>query len=80
MLAWLSSPCPACAYIREYIREEVGSTAACNRCGHRFVLPPNDGRSLLALAWLSVCAVVSVWLYLVLGIDLMPGSSRHPPV
>jgi uncharacterized protein (DUF983 family) len=72
MMSWLSCPCPNCGHKIEYIREQVGSADTCQKCAHAFVLPPNDGRFFLSLLWVSICAVVGMGLYLLLGIDLRP--------
>jgi hypothetical protein len=72
LMAWLSCPCPACGHKAEYIPEQVGATEPCAKCRRPFVLPPNDGRLVLSLAWSSVWAVFVVGLYVLVGIDFRP--------
>jgi hypothetical protein len=56
----LRCKCPGCGTLKEYVAEEVGSTADCLRCGQRFVLQPNHGRAVwqIAAATLAVLLII----------------------
>jgi ribosomal protein S27E len=56
----LRCKCPGCGDLKEYVAEEVGTTADCFRCGQRFTLQPNPGRA----AWQIVSATLAVLLML----------------
>jgi uncharacterized paraquat-inducible protein A len=59
----LRRKCPGCGDLKEYLAEEVGTTADCFRCGQRFTLQPNNGRA----AWQIITATMAV-LLLISGI------------
>jgi len=52
----LRCKCPGCGAPKEYIAEEVGTTADCPRCGNRFTLQPNPGRAI----WQIVAATLGL--------------------
>jgi|SRR6516165_3970496 hypothetical protein len=56
----LRCKCPGCGDLKEYLAEEVGTSADCFRCGKRFTLRANRGRAV----WQIVAATLAV---LVLG-------------
>ncbi|HEY1376746.1 MAG TPA: hypothetical protein VGF55_08120 [Gemmataceae bacterium] len=53
----LRCKCPGCGDQKEYVAEEVGSTADCFRCGQRFTLQGNPGRA----AWQIIAATLAVF-------------------
>jgi uncharacterized paraquat-inducible protein A len=52
----LRCKCPGCGDLKEYVAEEVGTTADCFRCGQRFTLQGNPGRA----AWHVIAATLAV--------------------
>jgi ribosomal protein S27E len=54
----LRCKCPDCGDLKEYVAEQVGTEADCLKCGHRFTLQPNKGRS----AWQIISATLAVLL------------------
>jgi hypothetical protein len=50
--------CPGCGDLKEYVVEQVGTTADCFRCGQRFTYQHNKGRAL----WQIVAATFAVLL------------------
>jgi hypothetical protein len=54
----LRCKCPGCGELKEYVAEEVGTSADCLKCGNRFTLLANPGRA----AWQIVTATLAVLL------------------
>ena len=52
----LRCKCPKCGDTKEYIAELVGTESDCLRCGHRFALQGNPGRT----TWQIVSATLAV--------------------
>ncbi len=57
----LRCKCPGCGDLKEYVAEQVGTTADCFRCGHRFTLLSNPGR----VTWHIIAATLAVLLMIV---------------
>ena len=53
----LRCKCPGCGDLKEYVAEEIGTSADCFRCGHRLTLQANPGRT----AWQVISATLAVF-------------------
>ncbi|MFO0808348.1 MAG: hypothetical protein U0746_06970 [Gemmataceae bacterium] len=56
----LKCPCPKCGQSNDYISEQVGQTAYCNRCGHAFTLRGQPAKVALHIALATLVVVGGV--------------------
>jgi len=52
----LRCQCPGCGDLKEYVAEQVGTTADCFKCGRQFEMKANPGR----VTWHIVAATLAV--------------------